>query len=543
MNKYYPYLFLTLLSIVLFVPGISSIPVIDRDEAHFAQASRQMLEKNEYFQIRFQDKTRYQKPPGINWLQSTAVSLFSSTDSNHIWPYRLPSVLGAWFSVLLTYMFARRFMPDKSALWGSGFLACALLLLVESHMAVIDTSLLSSVVLMQGALWVIYSGYKNKIQTHWVWAILFWLAMAYGFVLKGVTPLVGGLTLATLCIIEQNSTLLRRVHIVIGLLLFLGLSLLWLLQVNAAENSNYLLQMFQKDLLPKLQGGHESHGQPPLFHLVILPLTLWPASLFLWPGIVFAYQRKAEPWVKFLLSWIIPTWIFFELMPTKLPQYVLPTFPAIALLMASSLTAYGDREFKEGKLLKTLQILWGVLTLGLALAVLVLPYFIVERISLLGWIIFIIMVVLGVFSVYYAFKKHYKYAVISILTLSVVSYSYIFSVLLPSLAPIWATDLIKNAPVSQLNSTSQPLMAVGYHEPSLVMVFGTNRVVYSNISEAVSAANQHVDQLILIDGKSIEKLPDAFKYHILWQHTGFNYSKGKWLELFLIQKASTKDSL
>ena len=541
MNKYYPYLILTLLSIVLFVPGISSIPVIDRDEAHFAQASRQMLEKNEYFQIRFQDKTRYQKPPGINWLQLSAVKLFSNAGSDEIWPYRLPSVFGAWFSVLLTYMFARRFIPDKCALLGSAFLACSLLLLVESHMAVIDTSLLSSVVLMQGALWIIYSGYQNKIKTHWIWSVLFWLAMAYGFVLKGVTPLVGGLTLISLCIIEKNTVLLKRVNLFIGLILFVGISLLWLLQVNAAENSNYLLQMFQKDLLPKLKGGHESHGQPPLFHLAILPLTLWPASLFLWPGIVFGYRRKAEPWVKFLLAWIIPTWIFFELMPTKLPQYVLPTFPAIALLMASSLTAYGEREFKEGKLLKTLQVLWGVLTIGLVMGCLILPYFVMGRISPLSWVVFVTMTVLAILSVYYAIKKHYKYAVFSIFTLSVVSYPYIFSVLLPSLTPVWTTDLVKNAPVSQLNTTSQPLIAVGYHEPSLVMVFGTNGIVYTNNSGAVSAANRHADQLVLIDRKSMDNLPDEFKYDILWQHAGFNYSKGKWLELFLIQKASSKD--
>ena len=124
-KKYFPYLILTFLSVVLFIPGLNKIPTIDRDEAHFAQASRQMVENDEYFQIRFQEVTRYQKPPGINWLQAGFVHLLSSPESGQIWPYRIPSALGAWLSVLLTYFFASQFILRKTALLGAGFLACA----------------------------------------------------------------------------------------------------------------------------------------------------------------------------------------------------------------------------------------------------------------------------------------------------------------------------------------------------------------------------------------------------------------------------------
>ena len=90
------YLLLTLLCLALYLPGIFTVPVVDRDEAHFAQATKQMLETGNYFQIRFQDKTRFQKPPGINWLQALSVKVFSSTESTAIWPYRIPSVLGGY---------------------------------------------------------------------------------------------------------------------------------------------------------------------------------------------------------------------------------------------------------------------------------------------------------------------------------------------------------------------------------------------------------------------------------------------------------------
>ena len=89
-----PYLLLGILCLCLYLPGIAAIPVLDRDEARFAQATRQMLESGDFLHIRFQDEARNNKPAGIYWLQAAAVGAFSTPRSTAIWPYRLPSVLG-----------------------------------------------------------------------------------------------------------------------------------------------------------------------------------------------------------------------------------------------------------------------------------------------------------------------------------------------------------------------------------------------------------------------------------------------------------------
>src|ERR1700686_1824459 len=98
-----PYALLTLLCLLLYLPGISAIPPLDRDEARFAQATRQMLETGDFLRIRFQDEARNKKPAGIYWLQAAAVSAFSTPSATAIWPYRLPSLLGAMAAVLLTF--------------------------------------------------------------------------------------------------------------------------------------------------------------------------------------------------------------------------------------------------------------------------------------------------------------------------------------------------------------------------------------------------------------------------------------------------------
>src|SRR5215471_17114294 len=101
------------------LPGFFSIPPIDRDEARFAQATKQMVESGDYIDIHFQDEVRYKKPVGIYWLQAAAVkagaSLGISEARTTIWLYRIPSLFGAIGAVLLTYWSALAFVSRRAA--------------------------------------------------------------------------------------------------------------------------------------------------------------------------------------------------------------------------------------------------------------------------------------------------------------------------------------------------------------------------------------------------------------------------------------------
>src|SRR5256885_7961955 len=97
--------FLILLSLVSFLPGFFTIPPVDRDEARFAQATKQMIESGDYIDIRFQDEVRYKKPVGIYWLQAGVVraadALGVPQAHSTIWLYRVPSLIGAVGAVLV----------------------------------------------------------------------------------------------------------------------------------------------------------------------------------------------------------------------------------------------------------------------------------------------------------------------------------------------------------------------------------------------------------------------------------------------------------
>src|ERR671938_1708358 len=88
-----PIALLCLLCLVLYMPGLAAIPPLDRDEARFAQATRQMLETGDFIRIRFQEEARHKKPIGIHWLQAAFVGVLSDAENTSLVPYRLPSLL------------------------------------------------------------------------------------------------------------------------------------------------------------------------------------------------------------------------------------------------------------------------------------------------------------------------------------------------------------------------------------------------------------------------------------------------------------------
>src|SRR6201998_3905154 len=133
---------LALLSLLTFLPGIFQIPPVDRDEAYFAQATKQMIETGDYVDIRYQDDVRYRKPVGIYWLQAavvnTARALGFPKARTTIWLYRLPSLIGAIGAVLATYWCALAFVSRRGAVLAALMLMSSSILGVEGRLAKTD---------------------------------------------------------------------------------------------------------------------------------------------------------------------------------------------------------------------------------------------------------------------------------------------------------------------------------------------------------------------------------------------------------------------
>ena len=178
--------FLLLCGLVLFLPGFFNIPPIDRDEARFAQATKQMVETGDFVDIRFQDEVRYKKPVGIYWLQAAAVETASALGlpraQVRIWLYRVPSLIGAIGAMLLTYWTALAFVTRRGAILAGLMIGSSVLLGVEARLAKTDAMLLLHGGRGDGGdgagLSVLAARRGSACIRHGSWPAIFWTALA-----------------------------------------------------------------------------------------------------------------------------------------------------------------------------------------------------------------------------------------------------------------------------------------------------------------------------------------------------------------------------
>src|SRR3984885_279872 len=157
--------FLTLCGLLFFLPGFFNIPAIDRDEARFAQATKQMVESGDFVDIRFQDDVRYKKPVGIYWMQAAAVGAATALGlpgaQRRIWLYRIPSLIGAIGAVLLTYWTALAFVTRRGAVLAALMICSCVVLGAEARLAKTDAMLLLTVTAAMGAVARVYLSWQR----------------------------------------------------------------------------------------------------------------------------------------------------------------------------------------------------------------------------------------------------------------------------------------------------------------------------------------------------------------------------------------------
>jgi 4-amino-4-deoxy-L-arabinose transferase-like glycosyltransferase len=327
------------IALVAGLPGLLLLPPIDRDEARYAQATSQMLESRDFVDIRFQDEPRWKKPVGIYWMQAVAVAATGGPQAREIAPYRIPSILGAMLAAAAAAWAGAAMLGGRAGFLGGAILGATFLLSTEADMAKTDAMLCGVVTLAMAALARIYLAARAgeaPIRPH---KFLFWLALGLSILIKGpIGLIVVAPAMILLSLWDRNWAWLKRLGWGWGLPLVALIVGPWAIAITVATDGGFWREAIAGDLAPKIAGGHESHGAPPGYYLLLAPLLVFPATLMLPAALSTAWSRRAEPAIRFLVCWLVPAWLVFELTPTKLPHYTLPTFGALALLAAAALT-------------------------------------------------------------------------------------------------------------------------------------------------------------------------------------------------------------
>lgn len=457
------------------LPGMFSVPPLDRDESRFAQATAQMLETGDFVVINFQDQPRFKKPVGIHWLQAASVSTLSSVEAREIWAYRAPSLLGAMLAAAACAWGARAFFSGPVALLAGGLLASTILLSTEAFIAKTDAALAGFTTLALAAMARIYSASRDGRPARPATPIIFWLGISVATLIKGpIGPMVAGLCGLTLVLWDRKADWVRRLGWGWGLVIFLAIVGPWSWGVTVATDGAFWGAAVSGDLAPKLAGGQESHGAPFGYHSLALSLLFFPASLMIPAGLAYAVRERTSPGVRFAIAWFVPTFLVFELMPTKLVHYPMPTYPALAwLCAAAALQPVGRWTRWSGSLLS--------LTVGLALAggVFYLLSTFGDRSDVTAAAVTGgLFAIAGLAGAYLLMRRASGAAVVICGLLGLAAHSALAGAFAPRLDPLWLSRRVESVMAEARLLPRQgiapgPVAVAGYAEPSLVFALGT----------------------------------------------------------------------
>ncbi len=521
--------------LIAFLPGFFRIPPVDRDEARFAQATKQMVESGDYVDIRFQNEVRYKKPVGIYWLQAAAVkaggALGVPRAHTTIWLYRLPSLFGAVSGVLLTYWAALAFVGRRAALIAALMMASSIVLGVEARLAKTDAVLLACSVAAMGAMARVYLAQRQTPETpaDWRQPGIMWTAMAAGVLIKGPLILMFvGLAAITLSVLDRSARWILALRPLSGVIWMLLLVLPWFITIVLRSGDSFFEQSIGHDMLAKVAGGQEAHGAPPGYYLLLFWVTFWPGAVLAGLAAPSVWKRWREPGVKFLLAWPIPSWIVFEAVITKLPHYVLPLYPAIAILIAGVLER-GDEV--QARWLVRGTVGWFLFPAVIAIAVPVIIVVVDRDPGIVAWPFAAAAVVCGLFAWWLYEADGPERALLRGMAASVFIAITVYGVTFPLLPALFPSALIADEVGASDCKDPQVATTSYYQEPSLVFLLGTD----TRLTDGAGAAEfLHLGacHFALIDAHSARAFvqrADAvgLRYVLAQRIDGYNISIGR----------------
>ena len=574
----------------LGIPGLGGLPVIDRDEARFAQASRQMMESNSldgWIVPRVGEKLRLNKPPVIYWLQAGVTTAITGGDSSKdaIWMYRLPSAIAALFSAGLVFWLGRgMFGPGVGMLAGIMVGTCPLVVF-DAHQARADEVLLTVTLLAQCALWKCWQARDEPTGPSLGAICLLWAMIGVGILTKGpITPFVVGATAFTMAIVSRRFKWIWTLRPVLGLVIMSVVVAPWIILLVRSVGWGAIQTFIDQEIIRRASTGVEGHWGPPGYHIILLVMLFWPGSLLAGAGIIRGIRKgiriegKLPGGIKnilhrlhgmrpardpefFLVCWLIPAWLAFELASTKLPHYVLPLYPAISLLVARAVWS-GVKALPEaqGRMANAGFVLWLVLGLGFALVPVGLavvagtqgwwyqtdaenvwwplssiPPSLIIASAVVGSLFSVIFIVVGFTRIYGSTaRKALTWAIAG----GIVTQVLLIAVVLPRLSHIWITPrliaIIEHDAGEPVHSAAfPPLASQGFGEDSLVYMSHSKVRMLGDAGPFIS---ENADGYAIVPSKIAKELADTFNGRLVGEVSGFDYADGDTYQLSVVTR-------
>jgi 4-amino-4-deoxy-L-arabinose transferase-like glycosyltransferase len=409
-------------------------------------------------------------------------------------------------------------------------------------MAKTDAVLLATIVVGQAALASLYLG-RRAPAAGWGAPLAFWISAGIGILVKGpIVLLVSGTTVLALALWDREAGWLKRLRPLAGLAIVLAIAAPWLIAITIKTQGAFFAESVGHDMMGKVASGQEGKGLPPGYYLGTFWITFAPWSFLALLAVPWAWMNRRRDAVRFCIAWILPSWILFEAVPTKLLHYTLPVFPAIAMLTAgAALDHFARTAETPRKWLFAIAVGLGALSFSaLAVAIALVPWLVDGRIHPLAVAMVPVVCVLFLLAVRLVAQRRERAAVAAGVAAAALLYASAYAAVLPAIDGIWisreAARVVAEAKPCSSGGAGSVVASAGYSEPSLVFLLGTGTRLVDGAAAARHLTDGGACALALIEARqeaAFHAALDGVEPARLGAVTGFNYNTGRRVTLTL----------
>lgn len=330
-KKVFYLLLLISFSYVFFFYGLGSYSLKEPDEGRYAEIPREMVEQGDYIVPHLNYVRYFEKPPLLYWATAASYRAFGLSE----WSFRFPNALAAFLCVLVTYLFASRRFGQETGFLSSIILMTSFGFFAMAHIVTID---MLFTFLLSASLFCFYEYYMDGRRR---FLNLFFAALALAVLAKGPVAII--LMAATILIFlfyEKKMSFLKEVARPGGLLLFTAISAPWFIGMCIKEREFFHFFFIDQHILRFLTTKH-NRSEPVYFFVPVLFGGLLPWSVFL-PRAIARFRQAKD--MRLLLIWSAVVFVFFSVSGSKLTPYILPVFPALAVILGGLFQADWERR-------------------------------------------------------------------------------------------------------------------------------------------------------------------------------------------------------
>jgi len=322
-----------LFSYVFFFYGMGEYSLKEPDEGRYAEIPREMIEMNDYTVPHLNYVRYFEKPPFFYWAVAASYKLFGVSE----WSFRFANAFSAFLCMLSLYIFVRRWSGERAAFLSSIVLISSFGFFSMARIVTID---------MFFTLWLSLSlfcflGYYREKKPLLIY--FFYVFLALATLSKGIVAVILLIiTIIIFLLIEKKTSFIKEMRIIKGIIIYGVIALPWFIAISLKESEFFYFFVIDQHFLRFFTSKHKRTGS--LFYfLPVLIGGMFPWSVLI-PRSIISLWKRSE--IRLFLIWSAIVFLFFSVSKSKLPPYILPVFPPLAIIIGCFFDDMWDRATK-----------------------------------------------------------------------------------------------------------------------------------------------------------------------------------------------------